>query len=449
MTDSLGPAVLVTAFTLVGVSTVIVALRFFCRFVKSTTLQLSDHLILSALLTTWGIAVINFYQVKYGTGRHMNDQPSKYHPELAKSYLVGTLKSWYIYQFIYLLDLLLVKCSILAFYWMIISRRGYRLAIYIVGGIVGVFTVTMIFVNAFECRKPSDAWTMAILDQSSNKSKCWHLQNVYYAQAAFNIASDIVILLLPMPVFLTLKMRQKKRVALVAIFSCGGVAVVASGIRIYALYQYSTLTDASFFGAAILICSQVELNVGIITASVPSLKPLFKNAFSGTLTRGKYNYAEDRYQYGSGYGNGSRGGKSALMDNKSGTSVAMRSLGPRSTDIMSTTRPGTAMGMGHGNQSDEQLFLYTAGATGGTTHIRGGPDNPPVEDDKSGRVTSETSWIGEDSESAKSGHEGNRGRRSEWPLSSPPNNGIMKSVNIETHSVRNEVTRPTFARTRS
>lgn len=97
MTDSLGPAVLVTAFTLVGVSTVIVALRyihelaktkvynsqlttcrFFCRFMKSTTLQLSDHLILSALLTTWGIAVINFYQVKYGTGRHMNDQPSKY-----------------------------------------------------------------------------------------------------------------------------------------------------------------------------------------------------------------------------------------------------------------------------------------------------------------------------------------------------------------------------------
>lgn len=27
-------------------------------------------------LLTWGIVVINWFQIKYGTGRHMNDQPA-------------------------------------------------------------------------------------------------------------------------------------------------------------------------------------------------------------------------------------------------------------------------------------------------------------------------------------------------------------------------------------
>ena len=141
--------------------------------------------------------------------------------------------------------------------------------------VVIVFTITMIFINAFECKRPSDAWSMVILDQQ-HPEKCWNLTDVYYAQAAFSIFSDATIILLPIPAMLGLNLQRHKRLGVIALFSCGSIAVVASGVRLYALWLYFSSTDAAWYSAFILICSQVELNVAIMTASFPMLKPLFK-----------------------------------------------------------------------------------------------------------------------------------------------------------------------------
>jgi hypothetical protein len=202
---------------------------------------------------------------------------------------------------VYLADLCAVKFSILMFYRVISAQKAYRIAVYVTMGIVAAFTVAMVFVNAFECPNPSDAWSVEILFQG--KGSCTDLHPIYYSQAAFNILSDLVILLLPMPVLYSLQMRTNKRLALIGIFSCGSMAVIASVLRIWALTQWSApMADIPYQGANILIYSQIEINAAIISASIPSLKPLFKRTFGTTMgaTGGK------SYQHpygGRSYGN--------------------------------------------------------------------------------------------------------------------------------------------------
>ena len=216
----------------------------------------------------------------------------------------------------YLFDLALVKFSILWFYRAISSERIYRRVIYAVTALVAVFTISMIFINAFECPNPSDAWSIEILLQG--KGSCNDLHQVYFIQAGINIASDVIILLLPMPILARVQMKRNKRIAMILIFSCGAISVVASCARLYGLHLWATSSDVPYVGAYILIWSQVEINVAIIAPSIPTIKPLVAQYFSSFKTRAASS-AYLRYGYNPG--------SSANDKSKTGFSVTTRSLG--------------------------------------------------------------------------------------------------------------------------
>ncbi|KAF3914355.1 hypothetical protein AA313_de0208997 [Arthrobotrys entomopaga] len=303
MPSSLKNAILATSFSLVPLSTIIIGLRVYCRQFLLGRVRIDDWLIVLAMILTWGIATINYWQAYFNTGIHMNDMPP---PDPTKSPLYtleGTLKSWYVYQIVYLFDLGIIKLSILSFYHQISAAKAYRIVIYVSMGIVVVYTIIMMFINAWECPKISDAWSAEILLQGSGS--CRDLHPLYFVQASFNIFSDIFILLLPIPVLMRLQMRQNKRIALIGIFSVGSIAVIASCARVYALHVWSISQDIPYDGANILIWSQVEINAALISCSIPALKPLFKSTFSGSTHAQGY---QNDY-----YGNASRTGASAAF----------------------------------------------------------------------------------------------------------------------------------------
>lgn len=160
--------------------------------------------------------------------------------------------------------------------------------------LVGAFTISMVFVNAFECDNPSDAWSTEILLQADGS--CHDLNTIYFGQAGFNIASDLAILVLPIPVVWNLQMKRQKRLAVISIFSIGSIAVLASIIRIYSLWLWATDDDTPYQGARILIWSQIELNTAIISSSIPALRPLFRFAdgFTTAKPSGYVRYGDPR-----------------------------------------------------------------------------------------------------------------------------------------------------------
>ncbi|KAJ4291959.1 hypothetical protein N0V90_009857 [Kalmusia sp. IMI 367209] len=232
--------------------------------------------------------------------------------------LVPTLKHWYAYQMVYPWSLFFVKASILALYHRIFTHTKFRYAVYVVTAFVTMYTIVVFFVNTFECpENPSNAWSPTF------PQGCNNLPATYFSTASINILTDVVILIMPIRAFLQLQLHPKKRWALMGVFLIGGIAVVASIVRLYALYVYITTKDIAY--------DAIFVNVAIISASAPALRPLFKKIFMSTS-------CNRSSQYGAGYGSGS--GSNFRSRAKSNRQIELSSYDGKK-DSTSTTRTGT------------------------------------------------------------------------------------------------------------
>jgi len=154
--------------------------------------------------------------------------------------LYASAASWYAYHIGYLITLASVKLSILVFYLSFATQRTFRTVVYITITIVSGYTIAMILVNALQCPKnPLYALSPGIFI-NRGAGHCFDLRTVFYWQAGFNMVSDLVILIMPLPLLFRLRMHKLKRLSLMVVFAAGLLVPIASGIRIWGLYIWAT-----------------------------------------------------------------------------------------------------------------------------------------------------------------------------------------------------------------
>ncbi|ORY03658.1 hypothetical protein BCR34DRAFT_69010 [Clohesyomyces aquaticus] len=281
-----GTVVWVAGVILTSLSTIVVGLRYFCRYFLMGTVGTTDHLMFAALIFTWGNTVINYYQdICSSRFRPSQFKKPEKRPAIEEA-MGGVLITWYTYRITYLIALCLVKLSILFFYKSFASQRTFRR--FIIGTItfISLYTLGATIGNLFQCRNPSDAWNVQAYFSQFNRSngtkfqKPQHCSNpilLWVFSSAVNLATDVVILLLPIPTLLGLRVPMNKRLALVGIFSVGVMAIVASCVRMWVMALWSASPAAAAkFGSDLLLWGQVETNAGIISASIPFLRLIFR-----------------------------------------------------------------------------------------------------------------------------------------------------------------------------
>ncbi|KAI4668783.1 uncharacterized protein J4E78_002611 [Alternaria triticimaculans] len=267
-------------------STVIVALRYYCRWFLMGTVSASDHLMFVALVVTWGNFVVNFYQDE--TSAHT--RPSYlFNPEkrpLIEPQVRGNLISWWVYRLTYTIGLGFVKLSILFFYRAIAANRTFRKLVYATIAFVCMYTFAASMASTFQCENPSDAWSttnyFAQFDRNPNVHrkpvKCFDPIKLWVFSSASNLITDIIILMLPLPTLLSLRIAMTKRLALIGIFSVGIMAITASSVRMWVMMLWAeSPSNSARFGNDLLLWGQVETNSGIISASIPFLRLLFRS----------------------------------------------------------------------------------------------------------------------------------------------------------------------------
>ncbi|KAF2748320.1 hypothetical protein M011DRAFT_344489 [Sporormia fimetaria CBS 119925] len=306
----LGPTVAITAWTLTAFSTLVVGVRFGCRLWVVGRLKLYDYIMMLAVLCAWGLCVANHYQLETGTGQQMRStEGSEGYPELTpemmkwlEGYLATGARAWFAYRISYVVCLGLIKISILVFYLSFATSRVFKNLVIITLVVVSLFTVVTGFFNGFECpQDPGLTLSHRIFDPVLSQG-CYKRHILYYAQAGFNIFSDIVILVLPMPSLLKLRMPTLKRCCLIAVFSLGLIVPIASALRIWALVIWGESQSdpkGQYNGAYMLFWSQVEINTAIVCASAPSLQPIFRCVFGRLVS---YRMRSAYYYYGDGEG---------------------------------------------------------------------------------------------------------------------------------------------------
>jgi hypothetical protein len=107
---------------------------------------------------------------------------------------------------------------------------------------------------------------------------CISTEKFYTANAALNVVSDILILLLPIPIVWGLNTDTRKKVILTGLFSMGSISCLVSILRmrsIIVLYK-SGYDDLTWGLVEVVLWSQAELTAAMICTCTPCLRPLFE-----------------------------------------------------------------------------------------------------------------------------------------------------------------------------
>jgi hypothetical protein len=114
------------------------------------------------------------------------------------------------------------KISILLFYARIFQVRTFRTITYIVGAIVIAHGIGVLFAAIFQCSPIAFTWNKAITGGS-----CFDQQAFYRYVSPPNIATDILILVMPLPYIWKLHTRLGHKLALTGVFVLGGLWVIS------------------------------------------------------------------------------------------------------------------------------------------------------------------------------------------------------------------------------
>ncbi|TGJ79928.1 hypothetical protein E0Z10_g8836 [Xylaria hypoxylon] len=98
------------------------------------------------------------------------------------------------------------------------------------------------------------------------------------ASAWYNLASDVLIVLLPQRIIWRLHLETKKKFGIAAIFAIGISAITAAAYRLYASIEFSKRADETYGIANIVLGSQAEVLCAILVFYVPTFPKAFKDA---------------------------------------------------------------------------------------------------------------------------------------------------------------------------
>ena len=188
--------------------------------------------------------------------------------------------------------LMITKTSILLFYLTLSkSQKIFQWATIATLVVVNVGGLSLTILNILQCRPVSAAWAPTV----PSSANCTNIVTIYLSSAPLNIITDVAIFFLPMPILTSMRLPTKQKIILVITFGFGIFVAAVDIVRIaylqdaqrdtlkYANSQKSSAgniqrntSDFSWYASLSFMWSAVEVNVGIMCACVPALKPLMR-----------------------------------------------------------------------------------------------------------------------------------------------------------------------------
>ncbi|KAF7588434.1 hypothetical protein BBP40_005698 [Aspergillus hancockii] len=240
---------------------VTVCLRLLARYERKQKLWWDDYMIIFSML--WNFVVVGFIyaMIKEGMGLHADTIPLENVVMIAKYLVVA--------EVLYVFNLVWTKISILLMYYRIFRFAYFKTWAYIIGAFVIAWVICITFLFIFICVPVQKLWYPQIPGRCINQVGTW------IANAVSTIATDVVILFLPIPQVWKLQLRVSEKIAVLIAFSLGFFVVFASAYRFSVLFTY-TADDSSYTLAPTVGWTAIEMSAGIVSANLPTLRPALR-----------------------------------------------------------------------------------------------------------------------------------------------------------------------------
>ncbi|KAJ5397577.1 hypothetical protein N7509_005690 [Penicillium cosmopolitanum] len=186
--------------------------------------------------------------------------------------------------YIYVVTANLPKISILILYRRLFTPTILRLISTAMIWVLAIVIVVKILLVSFVCRPFAANW-----DQDNPGSKCLNMQSVSSLSTLPNIITDVVMLLLPVPVIWSLHTKLITKIQLTFTFALGSLGLITSILR----FQFFFVTqsyDVTWSAIHRSIWTEVEPAVYLICACIITYKPLFDCFGIGGVKEGLFKW---------------------------------------------------------------------------------------------------------------------------------------------------------------
>ncbi|KAE8151264.1 hypothetical protein BDV25DRAFT_97957 [Aspergillus avenaceus] len=285
-----GNSVLIVTIVGLAMSFVVTCLRLYTRFKITCSPGIDDILIVIALIFAIAMgAVVSVATEHYGCNRHIWDVPLEWIPTDSKFNLI--------FQILFSISSSITKLALLWFCKRLLgtgSKGGLKLynIVLILGmALVAALCIIFLFFCIFQCSPIHAYWDL----QPDYPHRCLDEGNVVFAASVVNIFTDFLSTVLPMPLIWNLKLPARQRIAVISIFGLGIVVNIAGTIRTVYVYKSMVASyDTTWLGWPVFLAASIEINLGLICASAPALRPLVTFFLPRLLSSTRH--------YASGYG---------------------------------------------------------------------------------------------------------------------------------------------------
>ncbi|PLN86937.1 hypothetical protein BDW42DRAFT_158013 [Aspergillus taichungensis] len=277
--DELNTVNLVTQCLCIVICSIFVILRFGIRIWYKQFVWVEDTACLLTWLLFMGYCGVSIVTGKYGGGYHITDVPLNDQTLFRKFGYIATV--------LYCPMALLCKVALLSILTRIFTPfKSKVIFIYSFLGCLCVYYVIALVIKIRMCDPVPGYWDLNI------KAQCLDQRAALVADSVISVVSDLIILILPLPMTWSLQMSRNKKLRVTGMLSAGGLATAFSIYRLVLVLKEGNSPDQTMVFTCVILSGNAEGGVGLICACLPTLNILMSKLRKAAYSSGHY-YKQD------------------------------------------------------------------------------------------------------------------------------------------------------------
>ncbi|USW48445.1 hypothetical protein Slin15195_G017640 [Septoria linicola] len=241
--------------------------RFYSRIIIKHWFGWDDVFIIIALVFTIAMnAVVILANRRYGWDRHIWDV--RYTIIQSANIVAFTAKLLFVGASTF------TRISLICFYYRLIKDSGItwfnnvlHASMFFIVGLGIAFTCIGIWL----CNPVQSYWIFPPMGTHT----CMDEGTATFTIGIFNCVADLLCTLLPIPLVWRLKMPVKHRIGVCFLLGLGFIVTIAGVLRTYFIWESLIDSwDETWYSYPLWICAAIEIDLAVICACAPSLKPI-------------------------------------------------------------------------------------------------------------------------------------------------------------------------------
>ncbi|OTB02086.1 hypothetical protein M426DRAFT_62894 [Hypoxylon sp. CI-4A] len=265
-------------------ATMAVCCRLYTRYFVLRKFWLDDLLAIAGMFAMITNGVVQCVHTKYGLGAHIYDIKD---PEQ----IISFWKTFYALSISYNTSLMIVKFTLFFQYYRLIQEVPYYRLYYLIAmTVVGAWVISQEFILIFPCTPIEYYWNQSV------GGTCINTNITGWMNAIGNIVTDLIVLVLPIPVVWRLNLNRGRKWAVLGIFALGFFTCIVSICRMVFFAKVSD--DLSYDLVPVAAWGEAESASGLICSSLIALGPLIHRVSRHFRSTKKKSSTPQKFSFG-------------------------------------------------------------------------------------------------------------------------------------------------------